>query len=132
MSVDILPASMPMDASKHFSSVLGPYLVGLIEQGLTGQVGDYSSALESATIAKMGHLTKKHEWLRPLVEPYIQEPNKERKKIKEDGGEPVATGRESRGYGRKRILLLGSGMVAQPVVDYLVCKQGVELMIGML
>lgn len=115
----------------------------LIEQRLTGKVGDYSSALESATIAKMGHLTKKHEWLRPLAEPYILSPKEERKKIKEDRGERLppqsksigqqaATERESREGGRKRVLLLGSGMVAQPVVDYLVCKHGVKLMIGML
>ncbi|EFI26592.1 alpha-aminoadipic semialdehyde synthase [Coprinopsis cinerea okayama7 len=31
MSVDILPASIPLDASKHFSSVLRPYIEAIVE-----------------------------------------------------------------------------------------------------
>ena len=117
MAVDILPSSLPLDASKHFSDAILPYLRSLIreyrgerEEGGTGR--GYMEALDKATVVRGGELVERHKWL----------------------GEPVRTWREGvvgAGAGRKKkVLMLGSGMVAGPAVDQ-ICKRGdVELLVG--
>jgi alpha-aminoadipic semialdehyde synthase len=148
MAVDILPASMPLDASNHFSSALEPYLVELIHELRTGEPGSRSAAIKRATIVDNGELTEDHKWLHSLAAPHV-------KNISEE--EPIARGlrnylqrafadvpsqaaadliqetaKKSKKSDQKQVLLLGSGMVAQPAVDYLVCKYGAKLMIGWL
>lgn len=141
MAVDILPASMPLDASNHFSSALEPYLVELIHELRTGEPGSRSAAVKRATIVDNGELTEDHRWLHSLAAPHVENISKE---------EPIARGprnnlqkafadvpsqdlikETAKKSNPKQILLLGSGMVAQPAVDYLVCKYGAKLMIGM-
>ncbi|KAF8903416.1 Saccharopine dehydrogenase-domain-containing protein [Mucidula mucida] len=87
MSVDILPTSIPLDASKHFSSALLPYLRSVVASYAGEDAGELGVALDRATIALDGQLTEKHAWL--------------------------AAHRPS----EKHVLILGSGMVAGPVVD---------------
>ncbi|KAF9530085.1 Saccharopine dehydrogenase-domain-containing protein [Crepidotus variabilis] len=180
MSVDILPASMPLDASKHFSKALRPYLrdlvgeytfrgsltrkrgYGDVDLDLAGYEGRYTEALRKATIAQGGML--RGEWKGLLWEgvrefagaPFggaiesarkaemkaLEDKDKDKVAAKEEEDHPhvktsvKAGGATSGGGGRggvgekKRVLLLGSGMVAQPAVDYLVAKLGVKLVIA--
>jgi len=188
MAVDILPSGIPIDASKHFSDALLPYLTTLIEEfsfggnnarpsssssvlasaekesgnngnGSEGSHSSLSSALNKATVARGGKLMKDHEWLRELVKPIqrslptspeLQSPPTQRSlpTSPELQSPPTSSHFGPRGLNsspfnklikppkadqgliKKRVLLLGSGMVAQPVVDYLVCKGGMEVMIG--
>lgn len=70
MSVDILPASVPLDASEHFAQALRPYLWTVLDgyrklAGATNVQGntDVEEALERATVAEGGKLKSKHAWL---------------------------------------------------------------------
>jgi alpha-aminoadipic semialdehyde synthase len=61
MAVDILPSSIPYDASVHFSSVLMPYLRVLLRKYKGEKIADPGNtaskkALKLATIAKKGKL----------------------------------------------------------------------------
>ena len=125
MAVDILPSSLPLDASKHFSDAMFPYLQSLIREyrGEKEEEGGFSEALNRATIARAGELVGKHKWLE----------------------EPLSTWRDSVALGssvaekpaketgvvrKKKVLMLGSGMVAGPAVEE-ICKRGdVELLVG--
>ena len=121
MSVDILPTSIPLDASRHFSNALMPYL----ERAMGWYSSDASSnpgmgeALERATVAVGGALTEKHRWLQQGVDKWRVE--KKAQVIQPATGASIQ---------KKRVLLLGSGMVAGPAVDYIAQRKDVELVVG--
>lgn len=126
MAVDILPTALPREASQHFSDVLQPYLRAVLaryrapgghaaaaEQGM-------EKALERATIASGGVLREEHKWLEgPLGVWRTGVASAEEEKARA----PVP-GR------RKRVLMLGSGMVAGPAVDEIARHGDVELLVG--
>jgi alpha-aminoadipic semialdehyde synthase len=61
MAVDILPSSIPFDASVHFSSVLLPYLRVLLrkykgDKSTDSEGSSLEKALKEATIVKKGEL----------------------------------------------------------------------------
>ena len=120
MSVDILPTSIPLDASRHFSSALMPYL----ERAMGWYSSDASShpgmgeALERATVAVGGALVDKHRWLQQGVDKWHAE--------KAQAAQPAA----GASIKKKRVLLLGSGMVAGPAVDHIAQRKDVELVVG--
>lgn len=145
MSVDILPASIPLDASRSFSDALLPHLTAAIAwqdefAELGTAVTPYPDVLERATIAKDGMLTAKHAWLLPSVEAYHSAQAAEQTSVlppSEASAVPAESAPadvEWRAAGRhtpkKKILLLGSGMVAQPAVDMLAGRGDIELVIG--
>ncbi|KAJ7784692.1 Saccharopine dehydrogenase-domain-containing protein [Mycena metata] len=109
MAVDILPASIPLDASEHFSAALTPYLDNLIEHHRTS--GALDPALDKATIAVGGQLAEKHRWLLDSVH-----------KFRAEGPIPIPAEPapvevpvviSSMGVRKKKVLLLGSGMIAR-------------------
>ena len=142
MSVDILPASIPLDASKSFSSALEPYLTNLINYTSKPKFdGTLPPDLERATIASKGVLADKHKWLQPSVDKFREVPDEMSSKSAEpsdemslESAEPSETNpttTPTAGYTRKkRILMLGSGMVAAPAVDFIAQRGDVELIIG--
>ena len=145
MSVDILPASIPLDASRSFSDALMPHLTAAIAwQGELAETGTaappYPAVLERATIAKDGMLTAKHAWLLPSVEAYHSAQAKEQTSalpasdasavLSESTPADVEWRAAGRHTPKKKILLLGSGMVAQPTVDMLAAREDIELVIG--
>ncbi|TFK25840.1 hypothetical protein FA15DRAFT_638562 [Coprinopsis marcescibilis] len=133
MSVDILPASMPLDASKHFASVLRPYLHSLINNRLTGapQKDEYMQALDRATVAKQGELKEQHAWLQPRVNEFHQTQSEAAASGKSTKASANAATPSSPAPARpKRILMLGSGMVAKPAVDMIARHPGMELVIA--
>ena len=69
ISVDILPTSIPLDASQQFSQSLLPYLESLIET-FDRSKSDYTKALERATITEEGKLAENHTWLQDAVKTF--------------------------------------------------------------
>ncbi|NXP10636.1 AASS protein, partial [Thinocorus orbignyianus] len=101
-SIDNLPAQLPIEATEYFGDMLFPY----IEEMLVSEGSEplesqkYSPVVRDAVIASNGSLTAKYEYIQKL--------------------------RESREYAqslkmgnKKRVLLLGSGYVSGPVLEYL-------------
>jgi alpha-aminoadipic semialdehyde synthase len=135
MSVDILPASIPLDASKSFSSALEPHLKNLINYTMTPTTsGTLPPDLERATIASRGVLAEKHKWLQSSVDEF----RKPSRKMEASTGPWMdmaknfhsPTSSISDSIRKKRILMFGSGMVATPAVDLIAQRSDVELIIG--
>ncbi|RDB21718.1 Alpha-aminoadipic semialdehyde synthase, mitochondrial [Hypsizygus marmoreus] len=136
MSVDILPASLPLDASQHFSKVLLPYLESLIDMYTTGNRDEYSAALERATIAEKGQLADKHAWLQEAVDKYHSEPvvpNASANLEAPSSSDVTVAPEKMEQPGllrKKRMLLLGSGMVAGPTVDEIAKRGDIQLIVA--
>lgn len=121
MAVDILPTALPREASEHFSSVLGPYLRSVI-RGYRQSSGREESAgkeeaLERATVASGGQLREGHLWLEDLLAAW---------RAQDASSSSPGAGSVK----RKRVLMLGSGMVAKPAIDEIVRRGDVELIVG--
>ncbi|KAG8883236.1 hypothetical protein FRB98_003213, partial [Tulasnella sp. 332] len=163
MSIDILPSELPLDASKHFSGALKPYLGALIRQ-YQGKPNDADQpavdALNRATIARGGKLLPKHQWLGELmaseaaqvhegatgpvipIDLDVMDGDKPDLDLGTDMGgldtsngstHHAACGDVNGGPGaqkRKRVLLLGSGMVAKPAVDEFLKRKDVDLVVA--
>ncbi|KAF8183637.1 hypothetical protein BJ912DRAFT_928061 [Pholiota molesta] len=156
MAVDILPTSIPLDASEAFSKSLMPYLTAAIDNQIQRTWDDVpktpmAAALKRATIAEHGMLVNGHKWLWPAVKRFHgrDEPQKVEEEVQnEDATESAdalegatsaivdqkdvpspATREKTRSF-RKKILILGSGMVAQPAVDMLATRSDVDLVIA--
>lgn len=157
MAVDILPTALPLDASKTFSESFGPYLkralgwygVKGLESANSGEGGEsgemLDEAMRRATIARGGELINGHRWLEEGVEAW-------RKEVRgvsvastsTEGGSAVSSvadappltgaatsSKETMGGRKKKVLMLGSGMVAGPAVEILAGrKDDVSLLIG--
>jgi len=131
MSVDILPASIPLDASNHFSTALSPYLDDLISTLQTGQPGPLSKALTRATIAEGGSLMPEHCWLIPkvaMVRKQLSEKKQETQSKTVVTEKALNTG--ARRQPKHKVLLLGSGMVSAPALDYLVKVCDADVVVG--
>jgi alpha-aminoadipic semialdehyde synthase len=157
MSVDILPSELPLDASQHFSKSILPYLRTLIREyesdapAATSTSATTSSntvsqaqekqkqnrgdpelrqALNRATVAFDGRLTEKHLWLNDLLK-VDQEASSSRKpaSVSASGGSK-AKGSAAAPQGKKKVLLLGSGLVSRPFVDQICTRSDVECVVG--
>ncbi|KAJ3085286.1 hypothetical protein HK102_000142 [Quaeritorhiza haematococci] len=120
MSIDNLPTEMPLEASEYFSGALYPFLVQAVKGNFEHPV------LSRATITGLdGRLLKKHEHLYKKIEEYA----KPKTTVPHGQGAVVSAA-------SKQVLLLGSGFVAAPLVDYLVrdrssiAKDNVSVTIG--
>eukprot|EP00076_Gallus_gallus_P017883 XP_015137737.1 alpha-aminoadipic semialdehyde synthase, mitochondrial isoform X1 [Gallus gallus] len=111
-SIDNLPAQLPIEATEYFGDMLFPYIEEMLlsegSEPLENQ--NYSSVVRDAVIASNGSLTAKYEYIQKL--------------------------RESREYAqslsmgnKKRVLVLGSGYVSGPVLEYLTRDSDVDITI---
>ena len=124
MAVDILPTALPRDASQHFSNVLVPYLRSVV-RSYRGEIPRddaeraRAKALERATIAQGGVLREEHRWLEsgPL--------GAWRAQVGSDRHKAANVPQK-----KKKVLVLGSGMVAGPAVDEIARHGDVELVVG--
>ena len=132
MAVDILPTALSREASAHFSEVLSPYLHAVLRtyqsngtQNADPSQQKYVDALERATIASGGALREPHRWLEAPLGVW---------RARSGGAEPdvAKTAGTSLPARKKRVLLLGSGMVAGPAVDEIARHSDVELVVGKL
>ncbi|KAM6287156.1 alpha-aminoadipic semialdehyde synthase, mitochondrial isoform 3-T5 [Spheniscus humboldti] len=112
-SIDNLPAQLPIEATEYFGDMLFPYIEEMLlsegSEPLESQ--NYSSIVRDAVIASNGSLTAKYEYIQKL--------------------------RESREYAqslkmgnKKRVLLLGSGYVSGPVLEYLTRDSNVDITVA--
>lgn len=106
------------EASIHFSSRILPYVQRLVS-GKTTQ-DEISTTLERAKIIDKGRITAEHSWLAPRVEAWRNSEDRP------DGPTQPAVMPPK----KKRVLLLGSGLVAGPAVDVFVARKDIELVIG--
>ncbi|KAI5891707.1 uncharacterized protein SCHCODRAFT_02629850 [Schizophyllum commune H4-8] len=120
MSVDILPASLPFDASMHFSTVLYPYLEDIIVRYANGEAR-FSDAIERAVVAKDGRLTEPHAWLEEAAFASTEFSTAQ---------SPSTTTQDHGVLRRKRVLMLGSGMVAGPAVETIASRSDVQLVVA--
>ena len=132
MAVDILPTSIPLDASKHFSQALLPYLESLIQTYTNDASNVHASALDRATIAVDGKLVGKHVWLNDAVDSWRKNIANDVSKassgeLKDEGEVVIGTSVPLR---KKKVLMLGSGMVAGPAVEEIAKRGDVQLVIG--
>lgn len=131
MSVDILPSEIPLDSSRHFSDKLLPYIKSLVraQQGGTLAKDDlvHLDTLQRGTIAQNGKLQEPHSWLASRVTspessstimPVPADPN------------PPTESTTAHASKKRRILLLGSGMVARPAINHLATRKDVEVLVA--
>jgi len=132
VAVDILPASLPRDASIHFSEKLLRYVRSAVNayKGIKGEDVEASDALKRATIGSEGRLQPGHEWLAEKVEAWraAQAERTESKRPASANDDRMRL--ERVGERKKRVLVLGSGMVAGPAVDELASRSDVKLIVG--
>ncbi|KAI9442482.1 hypothetical protein H4582DRAFT_1928654 [Lactarius indigo] len=130
-AVDILPASLPRDASVHFSEKLLRYVRSMVNdyKGAKDEDVEASNALKGATIASHGRFEKRHEWLVPKVEAWRA--TQDLRSHDTSDVRPAVGGREGRVAKRKkRVVVLGSGMVVRPAVDELAGRPDIELIVA--
>ena len=141
MSVDILPASIPLDASNSFSSALLPYLESFVasdplHHAPTPSEDPLVRAIDRATVANRGKLVGRHQWLEERLEEQVwrgtSTPQPQASEVSaSQPATPTNKLPEAASKIRARkILMLGSGLVAQPAVDYIAQRPDIELMIG--
>ncbi|XP_029288905.1 LOW QUALITY PROTEIN: alpha-aminoadipic semialdehyde synthase, mitochondrial [Cottoperca gobio] len=101
-SIDNLPAQLPIGATEYFGDRLFPYLWEMLPSDATRPLEeeDFSPQVRDAVITSNGSLTPKFEYIEKLRE------RREKAQIMKKSG-------------MKRVLLLGSGYVSGPVVEYL-------------
>ncbi|KAI9317684.1 Saccharopine dehydrogenase-domain-containing protein [Dichotomocladium elegans] len=110
MGIDILPAELPVESSEHFSDVLYPHIKDLIHP-TSDDMNRLSPVLANAVIANQGKLMNGHTTLLNNIEM--------------TGGH-VADQQQQ----RQNILLLGSGMVARPLVERLTRRANARVVIA--
>ncbi|XP_059190585.1 alpha-aminoadipic semialdehyde synthase, mitochondrial isoform X2 [Centropristis striata] len=101
-SIDNLPAQLPIGATEYFGDRLFPYIWEMLPSDATRPLDDedFSPQVRDAVITSNGVLTPKFEYIEKLRE------RREKAQILKKAG-------------MKRVLLLGSGYVSGPVVEYL-------------
>ncbi|KAG8577484.1 hypothetical protein GDO81_010195 [Engystomops pustulosus] len=109
-SIDNLPAQLPIEATEYFGDLLFPYIEEMLMSDASKPLDqeNFSPVVRDAVIASNGTLTPKYKYIQKL--------------------------RESREYAqlmtvgsKKRILVLGSGYVSEPVISYLTRDPNVEI-----
>ncbi|XP_041652112.1 alpha-aminoadipic semialdehyde synthase, mitochondrial isoform X1 [Cheilinus undulatus] len=101
-SIDNLPAQLPIEATEYFGDRLFPYIWEMLPSDATRPLDEeeFSPQVRDAVITSNGVLTPKFEYIEKLRE------QREKAQILKKTG-------------MKRVLLLGSGYVSGPVVEYL-------------
>ncbi|XP_047452984.1 alpha-aminoadipic semialdehyde synthase, mitochondrial isoform X2 [Mugil cephalus] len=101
-SIDNLPAQLPIEATEYFGDRLFPYIWEMLPSDATRPLEEeeFSPQVRDAVITSNGALTPKFEYIEKLRE------RREKAQIMKKTG-------------MKRVLLLGSGYVSGPVVEYL-------------
>ncbi|XP_026030673.1 alpha-aminoadipic semialdehyde synthase, mitochondrial [Astatotilapia calliptera] len=112
-SIDNLPAQLPIEATEYFGDRLFPYIWEMLPSDSTRPLDEeeFSPQVRDAVIASNGKLTPKFEYIEKLRE------RREKTQIMKKAG-------------MKRVLLLGSGYVSGPVVEYLTRDQGTQVTVA--
>ena len=101
-------------------------------KGIEGEDAEASNSVKRATISSEGQLQPGREWLAEKVEVWR---SSQRSRIEDKRPAPdISSGNDGKVRRtverKKRVLVLGSGMVAGPAVDELAARPDVELIVG--
>ncbi|XP_053334917.1 alpha-aminoadipic semialdehyde synthase, mitochondrial [Clarias gariepinus] len=112
-SIDNLPAQLPIEATEYFGTRLFPYIWEMLQSDATKALDEenFSPQVRDAVITSNGKLTSKFEYIQKLRE------KRESEQILKKGG-------------MKRVLLLGSGYVSCPIVEYLTRDPGTQVTVA--
>lgn len=113
MGIDILPAELPVESSEFFSKALYPYVKKMVQTSPKTSLNELPPLLRNATIADQGQ----------LMDPY--------KGLLKSSAAATRTTSTATYNDKKTVLLLGSGMVAAPLVEHLVKRPDVNIVVGM-
>nr|XP_021150589.1 alpha-aminoadipic semialdehyde synthase, mitochondrial isoform X3 [Columba livia] len=126
-SIDNLPAQLPIEATEYFGDMLFPY----IEEMLLSEGSDplesqnYSPVVRDAVIASNGSLTAKYEYIQKLRENSCPE------NLETSFPRVFLEYTQFMNMGnKKRVLLLGSGYVSGPVLEYLTRDSNVDITVA--
>ncbi|KAF6085248.1 aminoadipate-semialdehyde synthase [Phyllostomus discolor] len=112
-SIDNLPAQLPIEATEYFGDMLYPYVEEMILSDATQPLEsqNFSPVVRDAVITSNGTLPDKFKYIQKL--------------------------RESREYSqslsmatKKKVLVLGTGYVSEPVLEYLSRDRDIEITVG--
>uniref|UniRef100_A0A8C0C047 Alpha-aminoadipic semialdehyde synthase, mitochondrial n=1 Tax=Buteo japonicus TaxID=224669 RepID=A0A8C0C047_9AVES len=106
-SIDNLPAQLPIEATEYFGDMLFPY----IEEMVRSYVSNMKVKVSDFVIASNGSLTAKYEYIQKLRE------SREHAQLQKMGN-------------KKKVLLLGSGYVSGPVLEYLTRDSSVHITVA--
>ncbi|XP_066174667.1 alpha-aminoadipic semialdehyde synthase, mitochondrial isoform X2 [Sylvia atricapilla] len=109
-SIDNLPAQLPIEATEYFGDMLFPYIEEMLlsEGSEPLEKQNYSPVVRDAVIASNGSLTPKYQYIQKLRESREQ-------------------AQSLRMSNEKRVLLLGSGYVSGPVLEYLTRDSNIDV-----
>ncbi|NXT99991.1 AASS protein, partial [Buphagus erythrorhynchus] len=109
-SIDNLPAQLPIEATEYFGDMLFPYIEEMLlsEGSEPLEKQNYSPVVRDAVIASNGSLTPKYQYIQKL-----RESREQAQSLKMSG--------------EKRVLLLGSGYVSGPVLEYLTRDSNIDI-----
>ncbi|XP_019934960.2 alpha-aminoadipic semialdehyde synthase, mitochondrial [Paralichthys olivaceus] len=112
-SIDNLPAQLPIEATEYFGDRLFPYIWEMLPSDATRPLEEeeFSPQVRDAVITSNGKLTPKFEYIEKLRE------KREKAQILNKTG-------------MKRVLLLGSGYVSGPVVEYLTRNEMIQVTVA--
>ncbi|KAI0942460.1 hypothetical protein AcW1_003090 [Taiwanofungus camphoratus] len=152
MAVDILPTALPLEASQHFSSVLLPYLRTLISEYRAEDKSEVAGknewraadsaderrrkeALRRATVAQGGELSDTFTWLEAPLNAWSKSKSEAVVDIPAVGSvggrEAPATQYKSHAFEpKKKVLMLGSGMVTGPAIGELCKRTDIQLLVA--
>ncbi|XP_072820693.1 alpha-aminoadipic semialdehyde synthase, mitochondrial isoform X2 [Vicugna pacos] len=112
-SIDNLPAQLPIEATEYFGDMLYPYVEEMIlsdaTQSLESQ--NFSPVVRDAVITSNGTLSDKYKYIQKLRE------SRER-------AQSLSMGT------KKNVLVLGSGYVSEPVLEYLSRDDSIEITVA--
>ncbi|XP_049749824.1 alpha-aminoadipic semialdehyde synthase, mitochondrial isoform X1 [Elephas maximus indicus] len=112
-SIDNLPAQLPIEATEYFGDMLYPYVEEMILSDATQPLEsqNFSPVVRDAVITSNGTLPEKYK--------YIQ-------KLRESREHAQALSMDT----KKKVLVLGTGYVSEPVLEYLLRDGNVEITVG--
>ncbi|KAH9846018.1 Saccharopine dehydrogenase-domain-containing protein [Lenzites betulinus] len=137
MAVDNLPTAVPLEASQHFSKAFLPYLRSVLAgysssdvQGKESGKTREAEALERATVTSGGELRQGWEWLRGPLGVWNDGLEASASSDTVSGAVDAAKKSTSTGMHPKKVLTLGSGMVAPPAIKELCRRPDVQLVVA--
>ncbi|XP_043944680.1 alpha-aminoadipic semialdehyde synthase, mitochondrial-like [Protopterus annectens] len=113
-SIDNLPSQLPIEATEYFGDRLFPYIWEMLLSNASipfNKQKGFSPVVRDAVIASNGALTKKYEYIQKL---------REVRKCTQIASMDT----------KNRVLVLGSGFVSGPVIDYLTRDSGTKVTVA--
>ncbi|CAD7694370.1 unnamed protein product [Nyctereutes procyonoides] len=112
-SIDNLPAQLPIEATEYFGDMLYPYVEEMILSDATQPLEsqNFSPVVRDAVIASNGVLPDKYKYIQKLRE-------------SRELAQSLSMGT------KKKVLVLGSGYVSEPVLEYLSRDNRIDITVG--